>query len=699
MDLEAEFVRGVRLHQAGQLAEAEAAFRRILSADKRHARAMTRLATLQMQRGETEDGLRTMDASLQIDPKQPLAHANRGNALSGMGDLEAALAAYDRALALEPNMAATHFYRGNVLVSLERFDEALRAYDECVARAPSHAAAHGARAMLLLHLRRFEEALSSADRSLKLLPSEQNALHAKSVAISYLASRALQGGAAEQSLALYDEGLRLGQNAELLAGRAHALRRLNRSHEAVQSFERAAQIDPDFKGPRGEWLYAKLQTCDWNGLEELRRWILARIDEGQDRISMPFPLLLAGSTPEQQKRVAHLAFAELTGGVERQPLRRAHRGRIRLGYFSNDFYSHATAVLISGLIERHDRAAFEVLAFSYGPRSTDPMRARLERAFDAFIDIGDMSDEAVTALAREKGVDIAIDLKGFTVGTRLGFFARGVAPIQAAFLGYPGTSGAAAMDYIIADRSLIEDDERDFYAEKVVRLPGTYQPNDRDRPQPSAMSRAQMGLPEDAFVFASFNNNFKILPAMFDVWMRVLQRVDNSVLWLLAYDEAAMRNLRDEAAQRGVDPKRLYFARPTSQTEFLARQHCADLFLDTAPCSAHTSASDAVWTGLPLLTLRGETFAGRVAASILSVAGLSDLIASDFAEYEAKAVELATDRAKLADVRARIAAARAESALFDIDRFARGLDEAYREMWARHQAGQSPDHIDVVDQA
>jgi predicted O-linked N-acetylglucosamine transferase (SPINDLY family) len=375
--------------------------------------------------------------------------------------------------------------------------------------------------------------------------------------------------------------------------------------------------------------------------------------------------------------------------------RYAHE-RIRLAYVSGDFLNHATAVLMAELFELHDRARFEVIAISYGPDDRSELRGRLVKAFDQFHDVGAKSGLEIARQIRALEADIAIDLKGYTTDYRGQIFVHRPAPVQANYLGFPGTLGTKDFDYIIADPIVLPPEHEPYYAEQVARLPGCYQVNDRKRAIAAATpSRAEAGLPPDGFVFCCFNNNWKILPTMFDVWMRLLKKAEGGVLWLLRDNDSVEVNLRREAAVRGVDPARLVFAGRASHAKHLARHRLADLFLDTLPYNAHTTASDALWAGLPVLTCRGETFAGRVAASVLQAADLPELVTANLADYETLALRLAQERDLLSDIKAKLARNRDTCRLFDTTTFARHIEAAYTTMWEISQRGEKPRSFDV----
>jgi len=371
-------------------------------------------------------------------------------------------------------------------------------------------------------------------------------------------------------------------------------------------------------------------------------------------------------------------------------------GKIRIAYLSADFRQHPSSTLSAHLFETHDRARFEVTGVSFGPDTGDPLRRRLERAFDHFLDVRQRSDADIAALIRERGIDIAVDLMGYTNGARPGVLLRRAAPVQVGYLGYPGTSGGAALDYLLADAHALPRGEEAHYAERIVRLPDTYVPHDPTQAIGASPTRADVDLPADAFVFCCFNHNFKIAPATFGVWMRLLARVGGAVLWLLDTNEAAQRNLRRTAAQHGVDPARLVFASRVAPDVHLARHRLADLFLDTHPFNAHATAVDALWAGLPVLTFPGSTMAGRIATSLLHAIGLPELVARDRADYEARALALATTPGALRALQEKLARHRETFPLFDAARYRVAIEAAYATMATRSAAGLPPVAFDVA---
>jgi len=550
---------------------------------------------------------------------------------------------------LAENLARAHFQSG-------RFAVALRLLDDALAAEPQRAQAWNHRGMVLAALRRFEEAAASFGRALDLEPGFAGARH----------------------------------------NRAQTLMLAHRYEDAACDYETLLSLDPHVPFARGSLIRAKLQTCDWRGLKE--EWERALADMRAGRPAVP-PMVATAMCEEPEDQLLASRILTQTRFPLAPPLwtgERYRHGRIRVAYLSADFQAHATATLMAGVFEAHDRSRFDTFAISYGRDDGSPMRRRLESAFTEFLQAGDRSDADIAALLRAKEIDIAVDLKGFTDQSRPPIMARRPAPQQVNFLGFPATMGAPYMDYIVADAVIVPPADDAHYSEKIVRLPFSYQPNDRTRVLAATPSRAEAGLPERGFVFCCFNNVYKIAPAMFDIWMRLLSEVEASVLWLVEDNPAASRNLKREAMARGVAPERLVFAAPAPVERHLARQHLADLFLDTLPYNAHTTASDALWVGLPLVTCTGRTFPSRVAASLLTAMGLPELIASSLAGYEELALALARDPERLAAIKAKLLTAREESPLFDAGGFARHLESAYTAMWERQQRGKPPVSFSVT---
>ncbi len=660
------------------------------------------------------------------NPGDAFAHIKRGNALEELKRLDKALASYEQAARIEPGLAEAHCNRGNVLKELGRLDEALAGYEHAIKLEPGYAEAYSNRGTVLQELRRIDEALASYDRAIRLEPGNPHtyynsgtALHALkkldeaivrydqaielapdyAVAFNNRGNALKELGRLEEALLSFERAITLQPgNAEAYSNRGNALEELKRPDEALASYEQAMRLAPGLEYLRGAWLHAKAMLCDWEGVENHVAGLLASIENGE-KASLPFAVLAFTSSLRLQKLATETWVNDthpLRAGLPAIP-KRPGRGKIRVGYFSADFHDHATMYLMAGLFERHDREKFEIFAFSFGPDRNDGMRKRVVAAVDEFIDIRSQSDKDVAQRSRQMEIDIAVDLKGFTQDSRAGIFAHGAAPLQVSYLGYPGTMAAGYIDYLIADKTLIPEESEEHYSERIAYLPGSYQVNDASRRiADKVFSRAELGLPETGFVFCCFNNSYKIGPGTFDVWMRMLKRVEGSVLWLLQDNATAANNLRKEAVRRGIAAERLVFAMRLPQAEHLARHRAADLCVDTLPYCAHTTASDALWAGLPVLTCTAESFASRVAASLLNAIDLPELIATTEDEYEALAIELAAHPERLGEIRKKLERNRLIAPLFDTGLFARHIEAAFAQMYENYQAGLPPGRVFVT---
>lgn len=690
--------RAGALKQLGRLDEALAALDAAIEAFPRSAPARFQHGWLLQKLGRPEEALAAHDLGLELwagggsPPMPELAaiHTSRGLCLHGLGRPEAALAAFRAVLEIAPNDLDSLNNCAVVLSELNRADEALAYAERAVTAHPDAWTAHRQRGHVLGVLNRREESVACYDRVLADQPGDLASLVNRGTCL-----RKLQRNKA--ALADFDRALALvPDHREALSNRGSLLRDMGRNTESAAAYRRLRERHPGHLRAEGNLVNASLMACAWDNLETLQPSIIAAV-QGGIAADTPFAFLAWSTSPADQRACAEAWIAEKHAPVSPAVWtgERYRHDRIRLAYLSSDFQNHPMAHLMGKLFETHDRDRFELTAISFGRNTGDPMRKRLEAAFDRFIDMERGSDREIAGQVRALEIDIAVDRKGFTRDARTQVFAMRPAPVQVNYLAYPGTMGAPYMDYLIADPVIIPAGEARFYSEQVVRLPDSYQATDDERPIGETPTRAQCKLPEAGFVFCSFNNNYKVLPRMFDIWMRLLTRVEGSVLWLYVKSPEAIGNLQREAAARGVDPGRLVFATHLPSPEHLARHRQADLFLDTFPYTSHTTASDALWAGLPVVTCAGETFTSRVAASLLSAVGLAELITDDFEAYEALALNLALEPARLAAVKAKLAAQRTTRPLFDSDRFRRHLESAFATMHERQQQGLPPAAFDV----
>ena len=718
--------KALAFHQTGQLAQAQEIYEEILAIQPNNAEALHLLGIIAYQtqnhqravdliyqavtlfpdnaayysnRGLAQHGLNKYNAAIAsydraISIHQDYAEAwyNRGLALQELKQLDAATASYDRAIELKADYAEAFFTRGLVMQDLKRHDEAVISYDRAIAIKPDYAEAWSSRGNALIDLKQHEAALISYEKAIEFKPDY-------AVAWSNRGNALLEIKQYEAAKASYEKAIELAPDyAEAWFNRGIMLSDLKELEAALLCYERALSLSPNFDFLSGTYLNIKMMICDWASFDELTNQAITRIVQ-YEKVFTPGQAFATIGDPAiiQQATLIYVDAKYPNRSTPKDIVKHPSRDKIRIGYYSADYHSHATMLLMAGLFEKHDRSKFEIMAFSFGPdQDGDDTRKKVVSSFDQFIDVRTMTDQEVAALSRELEIDIAVDLKGFTKDCRTDIFSFRAAPIQVNYLGYPGTMGAGYMDYIIADPTLVPQEFQKFYTEKIVYLPDSYQVNDAKRQVADvAFTRQELGLPSNGFVFCCFNNNYKITPGIFDCWMRILERVEGSVLWLFEDNPQVSGNLRREAVRKGVDADRLVFAGRAPLPEHLARHRSADLFLDTLPCNAHTTASDAIWAGLPVLTLIGESFAGRVAASILNAVHLPELITSSEEEYEAMAIELALNPEKLDELKQKLDNNRLTAPLFDIDSYTRHIETAYREMYNRYHLDLPPDHIYV----
>jgi predicted O-linked N-acetylglucosamine transferase (SPINDLY family)/predicted SAM-dependent methyltransferase len=651
-------------------------------------------AAIALAGGDLEGAVQLFDELIRRKSDHAEAYYKRANALNGLGRCEAALADYDQAITRNPEYANAYCNRGTVLERLNRWDEALASYNRAVALNPGDFLVYYNRGSVLKRLERIDEALASYERAIALKSDYVEAYLNRGNVLQELQRH-------EAAVASYDMAIQLKPIfAEAFQARGSSLFALRRFEAAVASYNQAIALNPNYKFILGMRRYAKMQICDWDDLAP----DLQRITQGLREYSpvcSPFPVLALVDSATLQRLAAEIWVREqcpynpALGAIPARP----RSDKIRIGYFSADFRSHPVSALTAELFETHDRSRFEITAFAFGPEAGDAMRSRLERAFDRFVDVRDQTDIEVALLARKLGVDIAVDLGGFTEHSRTKIFALRAAPIQLSYIGYLGTMGAPYMDYLVADTTIIPAGEQQEYSEKIIYLP-SYQVNDSQRHiAERTFTRENLGLPPVGFVFSCFNANYKITPSTFEVWMRILTRVEASSLFLYTDNQVSARNLLKEAQRCGVDPHRIVFGGRLDQADYLARFRTMDLFLDTLPYNAGTTASDALWAGLPVLTCAGRTFAGRIAASLLQAIELPELITATPAQYEDLAVQLATNPQRLAQIRRQLASNRLKTPLFDTVLYAKNLEYAYAQMYERSHAGLPPEHIYPESQA
>jgi protein O-GlcNAc transferase len=674
---------GVVLQRQGKFAQALDAYDRAIKLRPGDFEIAYNRAVALQQQGRLEEAGAAYRDLIRQSPSS-LVYLNLGSVEQDLGRLDAALAAFDQAIALDRSFAPAHFNRGVILQLQGRLDEGVAAYGAAMNLRPGYVEAATNAAIVLQELGRLDDAVQGFELAAALNPDAAEPYNNLGIAL-------LARGQPAEAVTAFQRALALKPDyAQAFYNMGNAWRELGKPEGAIAAYGQALRLRPDDADAFAQLAYQRRRACDWTNDTADQQKLLDLV-RGGARVP-PFFLLATAAGPAGQLACAR-RWVEPFGRVAPpayMPSPARQDDRIRLGYLSADFHQHATAYLTAELFERHDRARFEVVAYSYGPDDGSPMRRRLERAFDRFVDIRPLSHAQAAQRIHADGIDILIDLKGHTLGARTAIMAARPAPVQVNYLGYPGTMGADFIDYIVVDPTVVPPDQQPYFSEKLVTLPGCYQPNDSRRDTAAVPSRRDCGLPPEGFVFCCFNGSWKITPAFFAIWTRLLRAVPGSVLWLLDSNPLARRNLRREAEARGVDPQRLVFAPIAPIAEHLARHRHADLFLDTLPCNAHTTASDALWAGLPVLTCAGETFAGRVAASLLAAVGLPELIVPSLEAYERLALDLARTPQRLRVLRARLETGRPAAALFDTSGYARNIEAAYARMWETWRNGEHP---------
>ncbi len=733
----------IGLHESGKVIDAIKIYRQLQKQFPKHSHLLFLLGVAECQSGNEDGGIKLFNQSLKILPDAQTFY-NKGKALDALGRLEESLQSYNDAIALTFGDPVSHNNKGIVLAKLNRHDEAIQSYNIAISLAPNFAQAYFNKGSSLQESNNAVEALHNYEMAIELklrtpelflnrgvalegLNALDDALASYQYAITLFPDcfdAIVRSASVLYKLARYAEATRFSKIAiginpnhlELFIGLSSALIQLKqfaealsccdraielqpdcidaqynrglilliqqRFDEALASFKKTAALNPNHDYLLGTLLHTKMQLCNWADFDELLQGIQEALNT-KSRVTAPFPLLGLVDDPELHKLASKIYVEDLFAQKTKspQPDKYQDHAKLRIGYFSADFHDHATLHLMMDVFKNHDQSRFDVYAFSFNTLETDNWYNEVKTYFKQFIDVTNMPDESIAKLCRELEIDIAIDLKGFTQDNRTGIFSFRAAPIQVNYLGYPGTMGAQYIDYIIADEFIIPNEFQRFYSEKVAYLPHCYQPNMQKRViADNAFVRSDFGLPENGFVFCSFNNHYKITPKMFSVWMDILRNAPNSILWILQPNASASKNLQDEAKIRGIDPARIVFSPKLPIEEHLKRLILADVFLDTFPYNAHTTASDAIRMGVPIVTLLGKSFASRVASSILNALGMAELITTNINDYQNLAVDLATDHQKLHQFKSRLADSLTTSPLFDSVGFTNDLENLYLQL-------------------
>jgi protein O-GlcNAc transferase len=668
------FQQGLAAFQTGKLEEAARCFKQVLDRQPRHIGALNLLGAALTQLGRLAEAETILRLALQEQPASETTFYNYGLVLKALHRPLEALEKFSQALAINSSVPETWNNRGATLNDLRRYNEAIADFDRAITLNPKYAEAFCNKGNSLTKVRRISEALSAFEAAFALKPALAEAWHGRANILTELKRY-------DDALAAYDRALALNPGlAEAWLGRGNIFSELKRYAEAVNAYDKAIALKRDLNCASSYRLHAKLQICDWTNIEHEITEVLTSVRAGEIS-NAPFTMLGIPSSAAEQLQCAKRHLEDMPPFARISPAQKYRHDRLRIAYLSADFGEHATTYLLAPLFERHDRTRFQVTGISFGHDLISPMRKRIESAFEHFIDVRHKNDQDIAEFVHQLEIDIAVDLMGHTQNGRPGIFARRPAPVQVSYLGYLGTIGANFIDYIIADKTVLPLEHQQYYSEKIVQLPECFLPNDdRLAISPHIPSREDVGLPTNGFVFCSFNNGYKLNPSIFDVWMRLLRAVENSVLWLVSSNAEMTNNLKREAQTRNIDSSRIVFAPRVSLFDHLARQNLADLFLDSIPYNGGATVSAALWTGLPVLTMIGETFVGRMAASMLDNIGLPELVTNSLSDYEGLAARIAVDPQFHRSLKRKLERNRTNYPLFDTARYATHLEAAYEHM-------------------
>ncbi len=681
---------GLILQDSGNLKDAEKFTLKAIELNPNFANAYSNLSGILRDLGKLNDAEKSARKAIELDPNFADAYYNLGGILIALGKLKDAEMYTLKAIEINPNFAGAYYNMGAALQKQNQLEESLAAYEKSLSLNPQNAEVYNNMGIVLSEQGKLDKSLAAYEKALSLNP--QNAELHYNMGITLQKQRKL-----EEAVNSYKKTLLLNPNyGEAYNNMGNALKDQSKLVEAIIAYEKALSLNPDNADVRSQKLHQQAHICDWSSIDKDRSYFnnLGIIGDAVTPLSM----LSLEDAPDRHRLRSELYAKERLSQKSLPPIAKPSikPKRLRIGYFSSDFKEHPVAYLISKVIEKHNRSTFEIFGYSLNDNKKNKMRQRLSKSFDSFLDVQGMSNKDIAMKARKDEIDIAIDLNGYTQNARPDIFAYRAAPVQINYLGYPGTLGAEFMDYIVADKYLIPPGTEKYFNEKKIYLPNTYMPTDNSREiSERCITRSEMGLPEDGFVFCCFNNNYKITSSEFNIWMRLLNKVDGSVLWLRQSNQFSHINIKKEAEKRNVDPSRIVFAKRAPMDEHLARQKLANLFIDTFAFNAHTTATEALWAGLPVITKTGKGFASRVAGSLLNAIGLPELIAETEQDYEDLALELATNPVKLNKIRKKLVQNRLSYPLFDTIKYTHHLETAFQIAYDRYLKDQEVDNIFV----
>ena len=716
----------IQFIQSDRLNDAEILLNKILKIYPKNTDAFCFQSVVAAHKSEFRKALTWIDKAIQVAPNNSVAYLNKGNILKDLGRYSEAINCYDKALAIEPNFVDAISNKGNVLQDLGRYSEAIICYDEAILIEPNFSEAYKNQGNALQRLGKYREAIISYRSAIALkndftlawtnmglahhnLKNYDQSIyfHEKALELDFNCVQAWvnKGSSLHEkyqymnAIECFNNAIEINSNfVEAWVEKGNSTYKLGLYDEALVCYQRAFSLNKEVDLLLGKIIYTKQNMAYWDGIENDTDKAIAGILSGEKCIAPLIAISLIDSPQLALKAAENIISQKEALKTHTYPIKKNTHQKIHIGYFSGDFKSHPVSFLIAELIEIHDRSRFKIFAFSLDKSpSEDLMRTRLVDIFDQFIDAEDMTHSEIASISKNLEIDIAVDLGGHTEGGAIDLFSQRLAPIQVNYLGYAGTSGARYMDYIIADKTVIPTSSQQYYSEKIAYLPDTFMVDDTNRiPSSKVFSKLEFGLPEHGIIFCCFNNGSKFNRSILVSWAKILLKVEGSIFWISENNHFFKENLLKEFIDLGINSERVIFAKKMdSMGDYLARYVVADLFLDTYPYNAHTTAIDALKSGLPLITCTGESFAGRVATSLLHSIKMPELIATNLEEYEALAIELAQNPEKLEQIKFKLANNRLTAPLFNTPRFTKNIEAAYIKMHERKQADLQPDHISI----
>ncbi len=698
---------------------------KILDNDPKNFDANNLLAAIFFQNSEYLNAIKFFKNAITINPKIPHLYNNLSIAFCQIKKFDEALLSWDKAIKIKADYAEAYFGKGNVYSIFKDYDKAINNYNSAIRINKNFKQAYSNLGNVYFLTKEFKKSLENFTIASNIKPINEIEINNQgniffelrdykvalekynyatninpkfALGFYNIAKTYKEINQNDDAIINYQKAIQLNNNfAEAYQNLGNLYLDLEKFEKGIFSLTQALKINPELKNLHGTIIQSKCGICDWSTFIQDKNLLKKNILMKKNT-SNPFPVISIYDSPELQRIASETYVKDEFSKFKRKEIIKKNfvPKKIKIGYFSSDFHNHATSHLMINLFELHDRSKFEVYAFSFGKDDNSEMRKRVSKAFDKFFDVKLDSEEEIAKKSRELEIDIAVDLKGYTGNNRFGIFIERCAPIQISYLGYPGTTGSNCIDYLVADKTLIPKENEKFYSEKIIYLPNSYQVNeDNKKISNKNFTRKNFGLLDDSFVFCSFNQIYKILPEMLKIWAHILNEVKNSVLWLLADNDKAKANILSEFLKVGINSSRVIFTKRLSLDEHFERQKLADLFLDTYPCNAHTTASDALRVGLPILTLKGQSFASRVSTSLLNELGMDELITNNYEEYTMRAIELAKDKELMKKIKVKLNENIKSKTLFKAKTFTKSLEISYQKVYELYMRDMKPEHIEL----